>query len=295
MVLLKRSDKHISADDLAQKGKAKRKKSKQLAQEKKKAANASGLTYRRSSDQRRVFTHITSWTDWKVTFLTFSIISATSLLPFLIMWLTMPEPSFFDPKDYMLFMLFWTVFWFLLAIYAKNKVNSKVQNEKKWIDDLPFSLIAYPDILVYRSYPSVYFTIQFKRKQPDLTYLIDVLSSAPFKIVSKVEFEKPERENDILEIPSIASWHDIDHEEEEVTELPSDAINIKFKFEMTNPKASKFNRHRRWARVWIHHLIEVQLAAIHDKYPIEKIILNDGTIELDFEWWVARKKWWKVF
>jgi hypothetical protein len=288
------SKKHISADDLAKQGAKKRKLSARLEQEKKEQTSKSNLTYRRRLDQKRIYLHITRWTDFKSLCVIFTFLSVSSFLPFFIMWAMMPTPTSFKPSNFALFMAFWSVFWIVGIFVARSRIKAKVLEEKKWIENLPFELIAYPDVLVYRSYPSIYFTIKFKRKKPELSYLLDVLSTTSYKVASKVEYEKVESYDDLVP-PPVERLEDWFEEEDEVTEIPENVKNVIFKFEMRNDKASKFNRHRRWARKWILKICEVQLQAIHDKYPIESVTLNEGTIELDFDWTVSKRKWWQVF
>lgn len=295
---MNRSNKHISADDLAKQGQEKRIKNRRKAKITKEESVKSSLNYRRNLDQRRVFLHISKWTDWKPIFILFCFMSASSIAAFLFVWNSIPSPSYFEPSGFGLMMGISTVFWFLCFLYSLFKIKSDVKAEKQWIDQLPFQLISYPDVLVYRSYPTIYFTINFERKKPDSSYLLNVLASNPYKITSRIEFEVEKVENDNLEFITsspLEFFEESDTDNKELSELPVNATNVIFKFEMNNPRSSKFNRHRRWARKWIHEMCEIQFQAIHDKYPIKSVQLNDGVNELDFDWWIPRRNWWRFF
>ena len=286
---------NISADDLAAAGGQARKKKKESQKKATTKAKVIGSSYRQKKDQKRIFLHITKWSDWRFIFSWFGIMFLISGLSLFATALMMSDPAPFSMPYLSLILAGGFLASTLLYLYSLRIIPLKAKEEKKWIDNLPFQLIAFPDVLVYRSYPSIYFTIKFERKKPDLEYLLDVFGTLPYDIHSKVEFEESRSDVGDFYSPPLVEMLEDGWEEPKVETLPDGAQNVVYKFEMSNKKASKFNRHRRWARTWVHNACEVQFTAIHHKYPIESITLNDGTIELDFDWWVPVKGWIKPF
>ena len=160
-------------------------------------------------------------------------------------------------------------------------IKRKALNEKAWIDHLPFELQCYPDMFVYRSYSVFDVEIEFEHKKPSFEFFADLFGTAPLEL----SFEEPKLSNRKLEGKGLFSFFDDD-------EVPQVSRETSFKFEVDNSNASKFNRHRRWSRKWIHKVCDVHMNALHQKYPIKRIILVNGADEFDFDWWVPRKKYW---
>jgi len=244
------------SDELAEQGKHARIERKKQEQIDKKKAKANGIIYRRKRDQRSVFMHFNAWYRWRGVFFQNGIII---LVVGVITLFILPEAF---PRSVILIISGFGAVLFCLYFYIRRSVHLTALQEKEWIDSLPFELIAYPDILVYRSYPSVYFTIKFKEKKPEVDYLLDIFATLPYEVSSEVKYKES---------------------------------NIIYKFQMNNEKASKFDGQRRWALRWIHEACDVQLTAIHEQFPIQSVTLNDGTKELDFDWWIPLKQeWWEI-
>lgn len=274
----------ISADDLAKAGGKKRKSRERKKRENQTESEISSKEYQRSSDQRRVFLHITSWCDWKSVFLGLTLLNLMSAVPFFTIYIALGDSDQFNPKDFINFITVPFLFSLMLFITSIYMIKRKVSNEKKWLDNLPFELKSYPDFFVYRSYSVFDVQIEFKNKKPSFEFFADLLGTAPLELI----YEEIKQEKRKGKGRGLASFFDDD--EENATEETRETI---FKFEVSNSKASKFNRHRRWARRWVHKVCDVHFKALHQKYPIKRIILVNGTAEFDFDWWVPRKKtWW---
>lgn len=271
----------LDPDKLAEKGKKKRQAKEEAYKKHQEEAEIKYKEYQRRSDQKRVFKHITSWFSLRITFLFLFIISLISMLPFIFMMGLINDSSSVDPFAFVQFFsvpVGLTLALFILSIYITIR---KVKQEKEWIEKLPFELLCYPDLFVYRSYPTFKVTVEFKRKQPELEYFLNVFGTADLEINNDAQKigEPDETWSEIIaEIDALKA----DEEDKEV----------EFAFEVNNPRASKFNTHRRWARKWIHKAVENQFMAINEKYPIERIIFVNGTQELDFDWTKPRTRYW---
>lgn len=191
--------------------------------------------------------------------------STISLFPFLIIKGSIPVGSY-DPTGMVIFFSLISSLSIILFFVSVKMVEKKVLEEKNWKDQLSFHLNGYPDFFIYRSYSSFEVSIHFKDHAPEQNYLMNILGTLPLEM-GEDEYQK----------------------EDEIV----DDNNAKvFKFQVQNPRGSKFNRHRRWARRWLHKACDIQFPAIHKEYPINLIQIGDGASHFDFDWSIPRKRMW---
>lgn len=278
----------LSADDLAKRGGSRRLVKRTQKKLEKTQLLSAQEAYRRKLDQKRVLLHITAWFEWKKIFLYLTFIDLMFLSAMIMTYVL--TPGWAGVTGTVIFIVVVVIALLAAVLYAisRKQVKRKAKAEKEWIDSLPFELIAYPDMLVYRSYPSFLFTIQFKGKRPEVNYLLDLFASLPYEVQSKVRFDLQTGQSWDQSVPSPVGLVDTVDSGNTVEEVPEEAKNVIYQFELCNEKATKLNRHRRWATRWIHEACEVQFSLLNEKYPIESITFNNGTRELDFEWWVVR-------
>ncbi|NOQ75508.1 MAG: hypothetical protein GQ574_26095 [Crocinitomix sp.] len=256
------SKKKISLEELENAGKSKHEsKLTQKEKEREEAQETSNAIWRKR-DHLSVQRNITGWMDFlfagKLLFF-FSVIAAFN---FLMLFSFFPDISESNTSQISLIItLILLALSQIIYFYANGKVKREMLAEKEWIDQQEFVLIAYPDIFVYRSYSVLNFSLKFKKEtnQPGVEYLLELFSTLPLEVEFDGDSSDP------------------------------------YKFQLRNTNASKFNRHRRWACKWIHKAVDKHFSALHTKYPIEEIVFENGTNELPFEWWVARKNpIWKL-
>jgi hypothetical protein len=254
--------KNNTLEELEQEGKTRRKtkQSHKIAGQKK--ADKASADFWRKKDHFAVQTHITGWGDLQYAFkfiLFFNVIVGFNLWAF---YAFMPEDSAFSTSATpMLFSLMALVVFAGAFLYSQHRISQKMLEEKQWIDQHEFELISYPDIFVYRAYSVLDFTLefQFENNQPDVDYLLNLFSTLPLEVTFEGGKTDP------------------------------------YHFKLTNKKASKFNRHRRWAYQWIHLAVDNHLSALHTKYPLKQIVFESGKQELPEDWYVALKKpIWKL-
>lgn len=253
---------HMDIDRLRDLGKKKRKLREEEKVIAKKQYQKQVASSRQITDQNRVFLHITRWHGFYSAFRLFAVMMGLMGLFFTIgfSYIMSLENDDFS-IGYVLLRSALVVIAILAVIaIAKHMRNKAIVAEINWIERLPFNLIAFPDFLVYRSYPSFRISFDFSDNTPTVDFILDVLSTLPFDV-------KYDGDNEYY-----------------------------FRYEVTNSRGSKFNRHRRWAYRWIHHACDNQLRALHEKYPIRSVTIGDGHKELDFQWWIPlRRKGWMNF
>jgi hypothetical protein len=239
--------------------------------------------FQRNADQKRLFLHISSWYDWRFVFLLLAILSLFSALPFLGMFLSMGPEQSYDPTGMLLFLTYPFAFSVIMFWLSIKMTEKRVKQEKDWIDHLPFKLKGYPDLFVYRSYPALDISIEFERKRPDHDFFMDVFGS----FQGEIQHEKKRKAKPLpAEIQELVDTFAA----EEVSKEEADS----YKFKLVNQSASKFNRHRRWAKKWIRKIIDDYLLAVHKEYPIKEITFVNGTSEFDFNWWEPRRRFWWI-
>jgi hypothetical protein len=214
----------------------------------------------------------------------FFVLSVFSLLPFLSIYLSVGITDNFNPVEFITCFTGPVIFNVLMFIVSVRMIEKKLKEEKQWVDQLDFKLICYPDLFVYRAYPSFKVSIEFHKSKPNRQYFMDLFGTLPLDL----KHEKKRKTIPIDEsLESILSGHRL-----KSTESSWDDQQV-YSFEVYNPSASKFNRHRRWARGWIHKACNTQFNALHGKHPIKSISFVNGNSEFDFDWWIPRKKrWW---
>ena len=284
------SDNKPTAEDLAKKGKVKRlSKAEKKAIMQQKSAEKNEV-YRRVLDQKRVFLHISRWYGWRLFFVWMSVMCLATILPFLLVVAMNSDARPFY-EGFVMFFVVPFVILVALTYIAKFMARKKALQEKEWIEAQPFELKGFPDFLVYRSYPSFYITVEFERKVPDQEYFMDIIANLPYDKDHELKTGKnrpdPDFDFDELEIEEVQTLKSI--MEDKASDSEDENPN-RFKFEVNNPAGSKFNRHRRWAYRWIHQACDTHFKAIHEQFPIKSVTIGEGTVELDFNWWIPMRQ-----
>ena len=128
-----------------------------------------------------------------------------------------------------------------LPLPARWYVHSLLQREIAWIHALPFQLIGYPDLLGWKSYPSVTIALHFEHP-PNTTLLTQALSEAGLPVTLE------------------------------------EVAGLRVEIEVENPKGSKFDGQRRWFRRWLHQ-VEPALRALHQEFGLVSIYFYPSVTE----------------
>lgn len=273
-----------SAEELAKKGERKRKKKEAKKAKLQAISTEKNKRFQRILDQKRIFKHISAWQGWAIVFIWFAVLSLFTVIPMLLLYSYSDNMTL--TTELWIGLLSPFIGFITLYIISRYLLKKKVMKEKQWIDALPFPLEGYPDFFVYRSYPSFDVSLVFERKVPSNEFILNILATTRNDIVQdksarrKPKSFKPESEKEKAILETLAA--DFDDSDQKNPQV--------FKFTVGNNSASKFDRHRRWAKRCVHSSIDTQILAIHKQYPIKSVIIGNGTKELDFEWWIPLRQ-----
>lgn len=206
-------------------------------------AKIASLNYRKKSDRARVALHLTRWSNMTDRIL---FLSLMMLLVFATTFVAVFSQSI---GVAVAAVALTGGLGLALAPIARAKVKKALREEKRWIDSRPFEVTCYPDILVYRSYPSAWLSVVFEGEGPPREMVRNILSGYGLKVQEDPTDERP------------------------------------YRFEVSKKGASKFDGQRRWLVDWVHSALDGALPALHQKYPIALVEFGSGNRELDFAWW----------
>ncbi len=123
---------------------------------------------------------------------------------------------------------------FLLFGTVVTEVKSKA--DSKLIDSLPFTLLNYPLVLTWKSFPEQIFRVCFKQEPSE---------------------KEKETIREVLERDNLS--------------IVKETANI-FEIRLYNKRASKFDNQRRWLCVWFHEAIGTVFMPMNEKSEIKYVV-----------------------